>query len=382
VIPPLEIQSFIRFAWLATALAVGGTVSASENGFSLDSFASLDPDDQAAVVRIAMEERLEFAKNIHYESERELRVQEIINGAPGKVMYDGTKLVHRHWRLGDSYRMDTDQYESKASLTPVKLVQNQFDAIQGVSRGRVNGPINGRIFARIDTKHDPFNAENRYAYWLDGEATFDGEFLIRYLVDHAYQYEIEVENDTQQVRLTVPWMPQHRRTEILGERTVWLDPGKMLLPVKGKARWDDGSMWRTEEFVVLDAQLVGSVWMPMKIRELIKTDRSDDGVFNVIVTTVQKIEQGAVTSDDLRVDFPPGTEVVHAIEGIAYKIGPNGERFDTEPLMVGNTFVKAEQEAVQSNTATSYAFIIANLIGLVVVVGFYVRLRRSAQQGT
>jgi len=382
MIPSLPFNLSILFLWLAS-IVYSGSASATQNGVEFDEFASLNHDDQATIVRIAMEERMVFAKNIFYESTRITRIQKFDGEVPGKVTHGDNmpKFVHRHWKLGDSYRMDTDAYWSAAHSNPAQLVQNQFDANQGVTRGRVNGFGDERIFARIDTKQDSYNSENRYAFWLFGEDVFDAEFLIRYMVQHADQYEIEIENDTKLIKLTVPWMPLHSRSEVLGKRTVWLDSTKKFLPISGKARWDDdknAGMWRTEEFVVLDSQLVGNVWMPMKIRELIQTNLADEGIFCVNVTTVQKIEQGTVTEGDLWVEFPPGTKVIHAIEGVTYKIGPNGQRIDTEPLVIGNTFIKAEPEAVTSGSSVSYLFITANLIALLVAVGLYVRLRRRA----
>jgi hypothetical protein len=230
--------------------------------------------------------------------------------------------------------MDTDRGGADVS-NPDEFVSSGFNAIDGVARITVRQSQRAKTAGRIDVNQDSLIYSNRYAYWLDGKHHPEGEFLFRYLVEHPNSYTLEAPVDQDKVRLTVPWQPLFRKTP-LGTRQFVLDPRKGFLPVRGKARWDEpGSppSWRTEEFVVEASQLVGDVWMPTKLKEMISSSNGDNNTVAVWIMDVTKIESGNVTAKDLKVSFSKGMEIVDAIKGIAFVVGENGQPTRVERLV-------------------------------------------------
>ncbi|MEQ9409318.1 MAG: hypothetical protein RIK87_16400 [Fuerstiella sp.] len=77
--------------------------------------------------------------------------------------------------------------------------------------------------------------------------------------------------------------------------------------------------------------------MPTTLQEIISTKQAV-AVYDITVLT---IDRGTVVPKDLKIEFPPGTKVIDAIEGLAYTIVDGGKRIDTAPLMVGAAFTRA-----------------------------------------
>jgi len=149
------------------------------------------------------------------------------------------------------------------------------------------------------------------------------------------------------------------------------------MPVRGKARWQDASGWRSEEFSVDEADAVNGLWIPTKITEIVGSSsfgpEMPDAV-NVIETTVQNIRVGAVTALDLVVEFPEGTEVVDAIDGVGYTIGADGQRTDSNPLFVGNRFVN--EPAAPESRGVSWLFLLCVFL-VIASFGWHTLRRRS-----
>ncbi len=366
------------------ALLAGEDPAVDIETVSIDEFRSMDFEHQTATLRAAFERRLEHGRNISYESTMRLRNHERDGESIGEVVWEGFRYDHRHWKLGDSYRMDTDQYGPTFPKDPLQFVQSGFDSGEGVGRMRVQGNGSEKIYGRIDTRHDRIIVDNRYSYWLDGEDVTAADFLIPYLVKHSDKYTIGFAKEEPLIELTVPWMPFHSRDKALGVRHFWLDPTKGFLPVKGEARWDDGpESWRTERFTVEASRLVGDVWMPTNLKEFIGSSSSmvggRAGVINVWETTILKIEHGKVTAKDLIVDFPAGTEVVDAIEGVTYILGKDGNPVGKrESLMVGATRTRPE---LSENDKKGWPWLIVLNIVLLAVAALYYFIRRKKAAG-
>jgi hypothetical protein len=292
-------------------------------------FRQLDPAEQKALLLSAFEHRLEHAKNLYLEVQLRMGGHEYKNGQIGKQVFELNGRNYRLWRLGDSYRIDAERggvYVAK----PNEFLSSGFDPRKGVGKSTARFSGNDQTFGRIDTVPDTSTEDNRLAYWLDGRHVPVGEYLFRYLVDHKDSYTIEVPNDQNMVRLTVPWQTIYS-TEAWGKKEFILDPSKGFLPVKGKARWETDKLsvgstsWRTEEFVVEASQLVGDVWMPTELKELIGSSNGRADTRNVLESKVTKIQWGAVVPKDLEIHFLPGMKVIDAIKGETYVVGSNGE---------------------------------------------------------
>ncbi len=100
-------------------------------------------------------------------------------------------------------------------------------------------------------------------------------------------------------------------------------------------------LWRSEEFLVEECRLVGDVWMPTKLKEQIRASPTGPDHITVWETEVTKIEADTVTADDLIVRLPEGAEVVDALQGKSYVVGPGGERSKLRPLLDEETLQHA-----------------------------------------
>jgi len=330
----LAMSSFMLFV-AAVSLPLRAEEKLAAFSMSIDEFVQLAEVDQKSLLASAFEHRLQHAKNIHYEALMLLNVSEYDAEAekPGKVLarLNGSRLSH--WVLGDSFRLDTARGGAEVA-NPVQFVAVGFDAESGVVRSTVHFSDRDRSFGRIGVEKDRINNFNRYSYWLNGEHIPQGDFIIRDLLDSRAQYRIEVPVESDRVHVTIPWTPYGSS----GSRTFLLDPEKGFLPVHGKGCWElDRSngkkSWRTEEFFVVESQLVDDVWMPTRLKEVIRASTLDAAKANVYNITVSEIEAGTVTPEDVEVPFSIGMEIVDAIEGVAYVVGPMGERTRAQPLI-------------------------------------------------
>jgi hypothetical protein len=303
-----------------------------------DEFRRLSSEEQKTLLVSAFERRLELAKNIQYQAVLTGENHEYRAGKVGKLVtrLNGSGLLH--WKIGNSFRMDTIRGGGMSvEPLPLESVASGFNAEAAVATSTIHFGNTPRCFGRTDVSPDPINDSNRYAYWLDGKDTAEQEFFIRYIVNHRSDLEVDV-SGVENIRLTVPWKPFWSE-KVIGKRSFELDPRKGFLPVRGMARWEilgqDGksSDWRNEEFFVEASKIVGDVYMPTKYRELLSASTLGDGLVTVWQTDVSKIEAGNVTLKDIEVPFNEGMEVVNAIEGVFYVVGPNGKRLRQQPLV-------------------------------------------------
>jgi len=354
---------------------------------------SMALEDQREVIRAVFEHRSEHARNISYSSVLEITNHRLDGENIGEVISEAMRLYHKHWRLGESYRMASDIYVTVDGQDVAQFSQAGFNATDGVARMLVRTDGSTLTDGKIDTEQSMFIDINRYAYWLDGDDPEhgDAEFLIRYTLAHLDEGTLSFPQGEDLVQLTVPWKPLFSRTKSLGFRHLWLDPEKAYLPVRGEARWDqeDGPDWRTEEFVVEESRLVANVWMPTRLKEFIRVGHVElnpetKHLRNVVAiwdTEVLEIEHGTVTPDDLEVVFPPGTEVVDAIDGVSYVVGKDGKPDgDIMPVLVGTTLTRHAPEAIGVGGGSNRSWVITVNVALlfVAVLWYFLRRRRTA----
>lgn len=361
-----------------TATVQPGVARAAESvaafAMKASEFRGLSPEDQKTLLASAFARRLELAKNIQYEAVLTGQNHEYRAGKIGKlvVKLNGSRL--RHWKIGESFRVDTIRGgDMSIEPLPVESVASGFDPKAGVGTSTIHFSNTARCFGRIDVSPDPINDSNRYAYWLDGKDTPEQEFFIRYIVEHRKDFEVDASVEGESIRLTLPWKP-YWSEKVIGKRSFDLDPHKGFLPVRGDARWEmpdqDGNLsWRNEEFFVENSKLVVDVYMPTRYKELLSASTLGDGLVTVWQTDVSKVEAGNVTPKDLEVPLTEGMEVVDAIKGVFYKVGPDGKPTGKVDRLVG---AKSHfgSPGVRDGSAEGgrFMFMITNL-GVIIIVG-------------
>jgi hypothetical protein len=296
---------------------------------TIEDFRELSRDEQHSLVVKAMKHRLEHGKNIYIVSRRTLRNHFYDDGVLGGVQYQGITAVNRLWRLGNSYRLDTENYGKVRPAEATNLLRRQVTGFDSVSEHSVSTRQtvgNRRSYARVAIGHNLMTEHHRYGYWLDGEHSRFAENLFRYLVDHSASLVVTTPGKEEGlVRVDVEWQPSFSH-EPLGTRQFYLDPQKGFFPVRGYGKWEmllkDGTLswsWRQEEFRVEESRLVGDVWMPIKLQEITRGSTSPaPNIVAVYETEVLDIEQGTVTDDDLLVPLSKGMEVVDTIRSVSY----------------------------------------------------------------
>jgi hypothetical protein len=133
-------------------LAENGSGSAS---MSVEDFKELSAADQKSLLASVFERRLEHAKNIAYESVSRIRNYEYHDGVIGNPVNAGRGDGYRHWRLGNSYRMDySDRIDHEQSATwsdgGLRLfASSHFNASVGVVRGIARNANSKQVYGRI-----------------------------------------------------------------------------------------------------------------------------------------------------------------------------------------------------------------------------------------
>lgn len=328
---PLVVFFSIFFAMHCGANEVAFTATVQE-------IRGLSPADQKTLIASAFENRLVAARNVEFSALTRIQNHEYKTGKVGALLAQLNGGRYHHWQFGNTSRTDMERGGPDV-VKPTQFVVAGFDRTVGAGRTTIHFSDNPRKFGRIDVVHDPLTEENRYVYWLDGKHNRMAEYLFRYLVDHRDSFTVRIPDNQDVVYLTVPWRPVWSDRE-LGTREFSLDPSKGFLPVKGKSRWQklksNGELaWRSEEFVVEDARVVGNVWMPTKLYELIGASTLGPDKITVLETEVSSIRSGTVTAKDVEVPFDSGMQVVDAIRGVTYKIGTDGKLSGAEKRLVG-----------------------------------------------
>ena len=353
-----------------------------EINMSPSTFRQLSLDDQKAVVIAAIARRLEHSKNLRLEVDSRAWSHRSPDRPTWDMPNDPSLLAnpnrYRVCFLNDSYLMEVSsfsRFNDPSLRAPLYHVSNSWNREQGVNRSRVRqSQAPDRTDYQIRTDQDEIIVSgNRYWYWLDGERSTHGEHFLRYLYDNRDQISIDPAVDGEKtVTIRVPWDPWWKR-EYCGETRLVLDPKKGFLPIETHGRWEKGDQWRIQEYYVLESKLVGDVWMPTKLQEIRRASllRPDEAtVYNM---TVLSIEQG-VTPEDLVLDFPPGAEVLDAIKGVFYVVGPNGEPTH-ERALVGMDAVMAAEAAERRANPMWFWLLLVNG-GAILALLIFASLRR------
>lgn len=286
---------------------------------SIAEFTQLDKAAQKSLLLNVFQRRLEHSKNLTYEVDLDLFIHENQDEQPGKLRSSGPFRRCREWRLGNSYRMDSDMFRPQDKQAS-QWVSDGFDGKKRVSRSKFTDKT--RKYGRIDTIHDSLLRDNHFLFWLSGEYPSQENYLFQDIIKHKDDFDIQSPVEDKLVQLTIDYQPGWTRKPG-GKRVFLLDPNKGFLPVRGISRWEampaNGGQrqWRIERFVVAESKLVGDVWMPIQLREEILSSSAPKTIA-VHGIKVTRIEQGKVKPADLIVPFTEDMTIVDAIKGVTY----------------------------------------------------------------
>ena len=296
---------------------------------SAEEFARLSAEEQKALLVRVFQRRLEHSRNLYYELDQTFRGIENPDGKAGKPpkRLFANRCQYRHWRVDDSYRMDTKSYLNLEAAEPSSFSSMGVNAAEGLGRN-ISIPKDGKRPPSGDVQYplDPSQG-NLYLTWLTPKYSQDypvpRDYLFPDLLEHKDDFKIEAPVAGDKVRLTVPWQPQWN-----GKRVFILDPEKGFLPVRCDSSYDceleDGRpMWRKERFTVEDSRLVGDVWMPVWLKTELRCSSGPD-MMNTNEAKVTRIEHGTATSADIRVPFTEGMVIHDVVEGAIYTADAQG----------------------------------------------------------
>lgn len=368
---------------VACLVACVSSVGAAEDRamFSIDveEFRGLCLADQRALIQAAFEIRLKEARNIRLQAMQRGYIHEYKDGAIGKRVQQLKGIRYRCVRLGDSYRFDWEMGGADVA-EPNEFGISGFDVSDGVVKSTLKYVEQPRTFGRVDSRQNSRVLQIRYRYWLDGDRDKKdaANFIVRDALEQVQQWEVNPAVDRNQIELAFPWQPPWY-SEPLGTWRLSLVPEKGFLPVQGNgylekdmAAGNKHKLWRNESFVVDDAMLVGKVWLPTKLKEFVRASSGGDGLVNAWETNVTKVENGVVKVRDLAVEFPPGTLVVDAIEGVSYVAGEKGESDGRKKRLLGSeanlTLQPTASSTTRGNSTLRTALILINT-GVILILG-------------
>jgi len=303
---------------------------------SFEVFAGSPHGVQRLVLVKAFRDRVLHAKNLYYHNTVDLEVRKNQNGQKNEdEEISRVRRCYSHWQLDINYRMRVEIYPTKPT-NPFQIVDLSWNSREGVLKNTFQSKdMEGRIFGRIDTQIDHIVRFNDcFTFWLQGGSLEDSvshpSYLFPHLLENEERWVIVCLLEEGNIQLSFEFDP---KANVFfeggtGQRTLVLNPDKAFLPVEGMARrsvhLENGELfWIEENFYVEESQRVSHVWMPTKLKTVVR-DSSMPGKFSIRRVSVSDISHGSVTESDVSLTFPEGTEVVDAIEGVAYKTDAKG----------------------------------------------------------
>lgn len=346
------------------------------HAISFEECVKLSPEILLERIEMAYEHRLLHAKNITFRATCRLMNHEYSeSGGLGDIVWEGFRFDHELWRLEESYKVTTDLYEPATAVSPCQFSQTGYDAVNGVTRSRVQAPGSPKIKARVDVLHDRTIGECRYLFWLEGPDEVNHvEYFVRKIAENCRSGKVELNTESRRAKLTISWSVDEVRHECVFE----MDPEKAFFPEQGQLDLIvSPSFSRMTKFKVLEDKLVGNCWMPTVIEEVVVGDALGRELANAFVTRVETISQGTVSESDLLVEFPEGSRVVDAVESLAYSIGDDGTRIKVDELAINSSMPVVDQE---SSSRLSY-FVIANAAVALLVIAIWAKSRKNKDAG-
>jgi hypothetical protein len=366
-------SSFTRINFTAGAEVASFALSVTD-------FSALSRDEQKILLFEAFTHRIAHGRNIYYDSLLVMRNHRFVDGEMKEIAWRGLKYGYRHWRLGDSFVVETQLYGDPANEVSLSTHRSNYDASSGVVKATADSQNLKVGLGAISPRKDPIWATNRYGYWLDGEKNGFAEYLFRELVSLRDFYSIRTRDGDQFIELDVPWHPRGFPNAD-GKWTYVLDSSKGFIPIEGRGHWESTDArtgkkggqahWRTEHFWVKGMKLVGDVWMPTELKEIVRASTAKKDVATIYETKIIEIEHGNVRSDDLAVEFGDRRRVVDKIEGASFLTDPHGE-----PRPGTKVSILERAPLVAPKAARSFSIVFIALFNVLVLV-LYLGVRRK-----
>jgi hypothetical protein len=298
--------------------------------------------DRVAVMKAALERRIDRVRNIDVVSETRIYNRKVTNGRLGdqNVADSGWYEFHTQ-HLDGSYRVKTRWYDTQSATKPDSTAVSHHDAKTGVTRILSEQKGSKGMQGRIGNDHLPSMHSNRAVFHLLGGSFVinpvvdRSDFLLESLASCSPKWQVDVNVREQQVVISHPYTIAFCETGT-GTRKVFFDCAKGMMPMRIELDYRDErlisveprrtiAVWLEARTVMTEPKDFGGIWFPMRIEERIRANSAPPGVCSVLMTTVKQLTLGNLKDADLPITFPPGTEVADALKQVFYRTGPDGE---------------------------------------------------------
>jgi WD40 repeat protein/beta-lactamase regulating signal transducer with metallopeptidase domain/uncharacterized GH25 family protein/glutathione peroxidase-family protein len=297
-----------------------------------ETFRKLSDAEQRATLVKAFERRPQQGKNLFYETEQVYRAFKSDSWQPGKPVTQYPSYIryhYRYWQLGDSYKMETRQYDDPKTVDFYRYSANAENAQEGVGRNVTISKGQSPISQGQVVYPNARSIDKRFAFVPspdDLSATSGNpQYFFQYLIAKKDRYEIKSSDAGDGIQLLIPW----RTTK----QVLLLDPQKDFLPIRHTTRWeiprtkDQEGYWSETQFEVQESRLCDKVWMPVK---MVSKSLSSLNILTVVETNILRMESGNVKPADLLLPFTEGMQVADIIEGATYTADAQGNAVDAK----------------------------------------------------
>lgn len=313
-----------------------------------EAFSQLSPDEMKNQLAKAFLHRIDFTRNLFIlvEISGEQKAYNDATKLIGQLITPYSQKTYRLWLYKDQYRTDYPIRKNRDN----QLFQNvvaTYNAREGLHKGTVTTPeTKDRIFARIDTRQDTTAFRNLFWIWLnDGfcdptteEHLPRRDYVFPDLLKNKSSWTIILLPDEKKIKIEYPFSSGFEVKESKGTKVLTLDPEKDFLPVSIRSRFDETQsngqkFWVEKNLQVENSKIIDGEWMPTAFTEESAASWVE-GKINVFRVKIEEIKHGKVSDSDVALKFSEGTEVVDAINGIAYKTDASGNPIQStiEPL--------------------------------------------------
>lgn len=307
-------------------------------------FDALPDTDKRVVLVSSLEERERSVRNLQAQSTTHLYNVRYRNGKTGPLVKDLGRYVCELRRKDGNHWASIDWFLPEDPDHPNVKVITSMDAKSGVSKSVAQHVKMDGVYGAIATEEDIMIKSGHFHYWFDALFDMAEEFPISFLLKHQEAVKFEgLSGDSQEIKITLHVEVPERQFQ--DTRTVWIAPQRGFMPVRMHRRWEYKATapGRTPLYTETDSEVkkmeqVDGVWFPTHF-----TDTSigrlsvAEGYASVFETTVGRIKLGAITDDDLKVNFGDKVQVQDRIKGVwftadkatqsapSFKAGATGE---------------------------------------------------------
>lgn len=348
---------------LSTLFGIVLWIQTAPSGFSqdtrnFDQLLSTMPDDALIqVIQSVLQERIESYKNCLVQTE----VLSFLQTSDGKIS-DVGRHFFEHKQLDNSYRINTDAYGSHSANTPQTISASAFSQRDGTATMFAEG-VKDHHYGRIDNRHDPIITLNAYDIFLLQNPRHTSVSIIPYLLAYKNEWAIDKSEHIIKVKTPHRWGIGADRNEA-GYYLCYLDSRKAFAPIYVEEEWGNArerkGNWRRVVTVVTEDKWIGKINMPFAFTRTATGSALGNESEAISEVKVSQIEFGKLTEDDIRLEFPVGTEVIDALKGTTFFVGQDGNRL--QEVSLHQNFADFAAETAPRTSPWRSISIIANLI--------------------